>query len=145
MNNLVRRWFVAIPFATLPLWSCQQGSGSESQTPPAQVQAIDGSELSRVILTEAAMERLGIETASVDRVDGPGVVAAVPYGSLIYDAEGGAWVYTVPEALTFVRQAVIVASIEEDVAYLTAGPPAGTHVVSVGAAELFGTELQVDR
>jgi hypothetical protein len=141
MKHLGRRWFVAIPLAALPLWSCQQGSGSESRTPPAQVQAIEGGELSRVILTEAAMERLGIETASVERVEGPGVVAAAPYGSLVYDPRGGTWVYTVPQARTFVRQAVIVASIEGQVAYLTAGPPAGTEVVSVGAAELLGTEF----
>lgn len=145
MRSLARRWCVAIPLATLPLWSCQQGAGSESLTPPAQVQAIDGGELSRVILTEAAMERLGIETASVVGGDAPGVVAAAPYGSLIYDAKGGTWVYTVPQARTFVRQAVTVGSIEGEVAYLTAGPPAGTEVVSVGAAELFGTEFAAAR
>jgi len=144
MKHLRTGWITAIPIAVLPLWACQQGSGSETHASSAQVERVDGSELSRITLSEAAAERLGIETTSVTRTDGPGAgVAAVPYSALIYDASGSSWVYVSPAPLTFVRQAVSIAAIEGDVAYLTAGPPAGTQVVSVGAAELFGTEQNV--
>ncbi|MEJ2205196.1 MAG: hypothetical protein P8170_13930 [Gemmatimonadota bacterium] len=141
MKYLKRAWIAAIPLAALPLWSCQQGSGEETYASSAQVEAVDGSELSRITLTERAAERLGIETTAVTRADGPGsVVAAVPYSAVIYDTQGGTWVYVSTAPLSFTRRAVSVASIEGDVAYLTAGPAAGTQVVSVGAAELLGTE-----
>jgi hypothetical protein len=98
-----------------------------------------------VILTEAAAERLGLQTTRVMNSDGrSSVTGTVPYGSVLYDASGATWVYTVLQPLTYMRHAVSVASIEEEVAYHSAGPPAGTEVVSVGAAELFGTELKID-
>ena len=144
MKNLKRAWIAAIPIAVLPLWACQQGSGSETHASQAQVEAVDGSGLSRITLTEAAAERLGIETMVVTRADGPGsVVAAVPYSAAIYDTQGRTWVYVSTAPLTFTRHAVSIASIEGDVAHLTDGPRAGAQVVSVGAAELFGAELNV--
>jgi hypothetical protein len=144
MKYLKRGWIAAIPIAVLPLWSCQQGSGSETHASSAQVEAADGSGLSRITLTEAAAGRLGIETTAVTRADGPGsVVAAVPYSAVIYDTRGHTWVYVSTEPLIFMRHAVAIASIDGDVAYLTNGPAAGTQVVAVGAAELFGTEQDV--
>lgn len=134
-------WLVLIPLAALALGACQQSSSSEAPTPPARVEAVEGTDLNRVILTDASARRLGIQTATVASVNGPGVVTAtVPYSALVYDAAGGTWVYTSPEPMTYVRHAVSVESIEGDVAYLSAGPAAGTPVVSVGSAELLGAE-----
>lgn len=145
MKHLKKGWFAVIPVVVLPLWSCQQGSGSETHAFQAQVEAADGSEPSRITLTQGAVERLGLQTTVVTRADGPGaVVAAVPYSAVIYDAQGNSWVYVSTAPLTFTRRAVSIASIEGDMAYLTDGPDAGTQVVSVGAAELFGTEQNVD-
>lgn len=77
-------------------------------------------------------------------VSGDGEVRkVVPYSSLLYDGHGQTWVYTSPEALTYVREAVEIENIEGDQAFLLQGPEAGTKVVSVGAAELFGTEFEV--
>ena len=70
----------------------------------------------------------------------------IPYAALIYDAEGGTWVYTKePNALAFVRYAVTVDFIQGDMVVLTEGPPAGTEVVTVGGQELFGTETGVSK
>jgi len=70
----------------------------------------------------------------------------IPYAALIYDADGGTWVYTKePNALAFVRQAVTVDFIEGDLVVLMVGPPAGTEVVTVGGEELFGTETGVSK
>jgi len=69
--------------------------------------------------------------------------AVIPYSAVIYDLKGETWVYTSPEALTFVRERITVDYIEGDQAILTQGPAAGTKIVSVGAAELFGTEFGV--
>jgi multidrug efflux system membrane fusion protein len=67
----------------------------------------------------------------------------VPYASVIYDLSGDTWVYTSPEPLTFVRARIAVDYIEGDTAVLSQGPSAGTRVVTVGAAELYGTEFGV--
>lgn len=67
----------------------------------------------------------------------------VSYSAVVYDVHGDAWVYTNPESLSFVRQPITVDYIEGDRAVLLDGPPAGTAIVTVGAAELLGTELGV--
>lgn len=66
---------------------------------------------------------------------------AVPYASLIYWADGTTWVYGESEAERhYVRLPVKVDRIEGDTVYLRSGPPAGTRIVTLGAAELFGAE-----
>ena len=67
----------------------------------------------------------------------------VPYGAILHDIDGGTWVYETPSPRIFVRRRVELARVVEDVAVLRRGPPAGTRVVTVGAAELFGTEFGV--
>lgn len=69
----------------------------------------------------------------------------VPYAALIYDVAGKTWVYTNPEPLTFVRQSITVDYVDDGVAYLTEGPASGTKVVTVGGAELYGTETGVSK
>lgn len=67
----------------------------------------------------------------------------IPYSSLIYDLNGDTWIYTNPAPLAFVRERVTVDYIDGDNAVLTEGPSAGTAIVSVGVAELYGTEFGV--
>jgi len=116
--------------------------------PPAVVEAIDGREdLHRITLTEQAAERLGIETVAVTPDLGATGRTRIPYSSIIYDAEGIAWAYVEDEARSFVRHALTVRDIvthpDGDYAVLSEGPAAGTTVVSVGVAELFGAEFDV--
>jgi hypothetical protein len=65
----------------------------------------------------------------------------VPYSAVYYDAKGAPWVYVTPKPLTYERQRVAVDRVVGDVAILSEGPPAGTPVVSVGAALLYGAEI----
>ena len=104
----------------------------------SHVEAINGSKLMRVTLTQKAADRLDIKTAKVE-VDGAGIMSA-PYAAVLYDTTGKTWVYTNPEALVYVRHAVVVESIKGDRAYLKEGPPTGTVVVMIGASELYGVE-----
>ena len=67
----------------------------------------------------------------------------VPYGAILYDIDGGTWVYEAPSPGVFVRRRVELARVVEDLAVLRRAPPAGTAIVTVGAAELFGTEFGV--
>jgi hypothetical protein len=107
---------------------------------PGGVEHIEGSELSRVSLTEQAMERLDVQTAEVDR---SGRGAVVPQAAVFVDPDGRWWVYTNPEPLVFVRHEI---EIEREVGrevLLSNGPRPGTHVVVVGVAELYGIEAEV--
>jgi hypothetical protein len=107
---------------------------------PAVVEHVDGSDVSRVVLTKRAAERTGVKTSPV-RAAGEGL--ALPYAALIYDAHGETWVYTNPENLVYVRERVAVERIDGNLAYVSEGPAEGTKVVSVGGAELYGTEFEV--
>ena len=65
----------------------------------------------------------------------------VPYGAVLYDAKGAAWVYTSAQPLAFQRQLIGVERVVGDLAVLSEGPPVGTEVVTVGAALLYGAEI----
>lgn len=120
------------------------GETAVAHEEPAHVEAIEGSELSRVTLTERAAERLDIQTAAVteETVDGSAKLA-VPYAAVIYDTGGNAWVYTNPEPLVYERQAITIDSIDGSFAFVSEGPDVGTMVVTVGGAMLYGTEVGV--
>lgn len=140
MNTRVRLAIV-VALATVVLAGCAQGTVEAAPAAPAAVsEPIAGSELLRITLVEEAVQRLAIETAEVVEV-GPDL--AIPYGALLYDAQGGAWAYTNPEPLVYVREAIEVDHIEDDLVILSAGPAPGTAVITVGAAELYGVESGV--
>jgi cobalt-zinc-cadmium efflux system membrane fusion protein len=65
----------------------------------------------------------------------------VPWSAVVFDVDGGSWVYGAPGQHRYVRRRVAVGHVAGDLAVLTRGPAAGTAVVTVGAAELFGTEF----
>ncbi len=65
----------------------------------------------------------------------------VPYASILYDLNGGAWVYEDMGKHTFARRRVVVDHVVGPEAVLALGPKVGTRVVTDGAAELFGTEF----
>jgi hypothetical protein len=122
------------------------GESAEPSTPddPATVEEIAGSQLKRVVLTQQAAERLNIKTTQVrEQIVASQARTAVPYAAVIYDADGGTWVYTMPEPLTYVREQVTIEDVQADLGILSAGPPMGTVVVNEGAAMLYGTELGV--
>jgi hypothetical protein len=140
------RWLIGgLLIAALQLAACGPTSGSPvSHSQPAKVEHIEGSELSRVILTAEAAKRLDIQTAQVQDTAVSGTQRkVVPYASVLYDLHGVTWAYTSSEPLTFIRHRIDVDRIEGDRAILTDGPSTGTAVVIVGAAELFGTEFAV--
>lgn len=133
-----RRWVVAIlVLGALLLPGCDAvSSESSSESEPYTVEPIEGTDLARVILTADGAERIGLETAAV-------AGTTVPASAIWIDVDGQEWVYTSPEALTFVREAVTVDRYEGDQAVLSDGPLAGTKVVTVGVAELIGSEFGI--
>ena len=64
---------------------------------------------------------------------------------MLHDAYGGTWVYEARPSHAFVRRRVSVRDQVDGLAVLDVGRPPGTKVVTVGAAELFGTEFGVGK
>ena len=119
------------------------GCGSTPAEPPAAPEeaGVQGNNPLEVTVSEQAAERLGIETAQV--AAGNGGRTSVPYAAILYDTEGATWVYTNPSEHLYVRTPVKVDAIQGDTAMIETGPPAGTPIVTVGLAELYGAETGV--
>jgi outer membrane receptor for ferric coprogen and ferric-rhodotorulic acid len=140
MRYMNRLMVTALVMAGVQITACQKHASTHKAEHPATIEKIEGSDLSRVILTERAMQRLDVKT---DQVRAQGGQMVVPYSSLIYDPKGQTWVYTSPAPRTFIRQKVEIDRITGDSVILNDGPPAGTVVATVAVAEIYGTELKV--
>jgi hypothetical protein len=145
--NRLNHWGAMACLAVAPFVSgCQQQAAQAEHEHPASVEHIQGSEISKVTLTEQAMQRLDIRTGAVTEEKSPRSEhpqKAVPYSALIYDPQGNTWIYTNPQERVFVREQVEVDFIDGDHVYLAKGPEPGTAVATVGVAELYGTEFEV--
>lgn len=64
-----------------------------------------------------------------------------PWSAVVYDIEGGTWVYAVKAPHVYARARVEVRRVAGGLAVLARGPAPGTQVVSEGVAELFGSEF----
>lgn len=93
-----------------------------------------------VEFTPEGAKRTGLRTEAVERT---GRRVSVPYAALLYDPEGKTYVYTSPKELHYVKAEVRVARVESGRVVLARGPPRGTRVVTTGAVEVYGTELEV--
>jgi hypothetical protein len=140
------RWLAAgcLAASALALAACGTAPAPEL-TSPAQVVPVAGSSVPRLVLTPAAVQRLGIQTQPVATA-APGTAGAtevIPYAAVVYDTDGSSWTYVQTAADTYVRQRITVTVIRGDVSLLSAGPPVGAQVVTVGSAELLGTEYNI--
>ena len=142
MQRRKRLIVLVLIVAGLLLAACggQTSADEASNSEPAKVEPVDGTELNRVILSAKAAERLDIQTALVQVESSGTQQTVIPYAAVLYDPNGETWTYTSPEPLVFVRQDFSVDHIEGDLAVLLDGPPPGTAVVTVGATELWGIE-----
>jgi hypothetical protein len=140
-----RAWAVSgfvLAVVALPLSGCTEVE-TESATgyEPAKLEPVKGDgDLQRVTFTAEGAKRIGLRTATVRRA---GEHTVVPYAALLYDPDGNTYVYTSPRALEYVRAEVRVRGVEGDRVFLSDGPPMGTEIVTVGATEVYGTELEV--
>jgi multidrug efflux pump subunit AcrA (membrane-fusion protein) len=65
----------------------------------------------------------------------------VPWAAVVFDIQGGAWVYEQVQPHVFARRRVEIRHVANDLALLERGPAPGAAIVTAGAAELFGTEF----
>ncbi len=123
--------------------ACGGATTSDEKVPPAILESVEGSDVGRVTLTQEAARRIGISTETVaigESPRSPTDQLMVPYGAVVYDAEGNTWAYVNSRALEFERHPITVDFVEGDTAFLLAGPTVGTPIVVMGTAELSGFE-----
>jgi hypothetical protein len=137
----LRRITVVLSVGALILSACREAPSDEHVIDePVKVEHVGGTDVARLTLIAKAAERLGIETA---RVEKEGKQTLISSAAVIVDPDGDFWVYTNPEPLVFVRHAIRIDYEEGGQAYVSAGPRPGTKVVTVGVAELYGAEFGI--
>ena len=140
MKHINRLVMIILIFAGFLLPACggAQIPVTGDKVAPSKLEPIAGTDLSRVILTEKAANRIGVQTAPVR-----GLV--IPYAAVIYDTEGNTWIYTNPAPLTFVRVPVVINRIEGDQALLAQKLESDAPIVTRGVAEIYGAETGVSK
>jgi hypothetical protein len=128
--------------AALPVAGCSEVESETSEGyQPAKLEPVEGQEdLQRVTFTPEGARRIGLRTAPIGRAGGRLVM---PYTALLYDPEGKTFAYTSPAPRTFLRVPVEVDRIDGGRVVLDDGPAPGTAVVTIGAAEVRGAELDI--
>ena len=132
---------IALVVAAMSVSACAEVESSAVEGyEPTRLDEVRGTDFLRVTFTEEGARRAGLQT---DTIRSSGRRTSVPYAALIYEPDGKTYVYTSPKPRTFMRTEVKVRDIRGDRALLADGPPAGTTVVTVGAAEVYGAELDI--
>jgi hypothetical protein len=126
--------------AGLTVSACSEVESNLRETYPYKVEPIKGSDVQRVRMKDETAALLPVETTTVRRA---GKRKVVPHEALIYNPDGGSFVYTKPEAQTYVRAPVKVLRVDRGEAVLSDGPRAATTIVTTGAAELLATEYEI--
>src|SRR3954453_650555 len=148
--NVNHRWTLMLLVAgSLPLASCAKlPAEAEPEQTAAKVEhqeKEDPDQRTLITLENEAAKGIDIQTGDVKDVDVNGAKQKVlPYAALLYDTEGQTWTFTNAEPLKFVRQKIKVDRIDGDKVILAQGPAAGTKVVTVGVAELYGSEAEFE-
>jgi hypothetical protein len=108
---------------------------------PAHLESTGPDQPAKVFLTDEAQQRVQLQTTLVRP---HGTEVSVDHAALVYDKKGKPWVFTVIGPLTYMRSAIDIKEVRDDnLVILSSGPPAGTEVVTVGAIELWGAELEI--
>jgi hypothetical protein len=148
--KLNHRWILALLVAgCLPLAACKKmAEEEEGEGTVAKVVHQDEAHPDQptiITLDEDAVKRIDVQTAAIEDMDVSGAKQKVmPYAALLYDTSGETWAFTSAEPMTYVRQKIKVDRIEGDKAILAEGPAAGTQVVTVGVAQLYGSEEEFE-
>jgi hypothetical protein len=107
---------------------------------PAALESTGPDKPARIILTDEAVDRVALQTTEVKPL---GKELTVDHAALVFDKAGKPWVFMVVAPRTYLRAAIGIEEVQNNLVILSAGPPAGTQVVTVGAIELWGAELGI--
>jgi hypothetical protein len=131
---------LALLVVALGVSACAEVPSNLVENNPYELEPVEGTDLQRIKLPDETAARIDLQTARVSTARGR---TAVPHTALIYNPDGDVFVYTRPAPQIYVRAPVTVRRVEGEQALLLDGPPAGTIVVTVGAAELLATEYEI--
>jgi RND family efflux transporter MFP subunit len=81
-------------------------------------------------------QRLGVSIPLAESQES----SVVPWSAIVFDVNGGTWVYVRTASRTFARRRVTVQYTLGEDAVISSGPPVGAQVVTAGVQELFGAE-----
>jgi hypothetical protein len=127
---------------SLALAGCTQVEEFESTNEPTSVKPVKGQEdIQQVTFTADAARRVALRS---DTVRTSGAETSIPYAALIYNEEGNTYTYVSRKPLVFVRVPIGIDHIAHGKVFLRRGPPAGTRVVTTGAAEVYSAEFGVE-
>ena len=131
---------LALLASGLALGACSEVESNLRENQPYKVTPIAGTDIQRVTMEDATAALLPVETTTVRR---KGKRKVVPHNAVIYNPDGGAFVYTKPKAETYIRKPIEIIRVSGDDAVLSKSPPFGTTIVTTGSAELLATEYEI--
>ena len=128
----------------VPSWPSLVVAAPRSRYPwqpyrPAHLESMGPDQPARVILTDEAQRRIQLHTTLVSH----GADISVDHVALVYDKKGKPWVFTVMGLLPTCVRPWGSKGERGQPADSELWPAAGTEVVTVGAIELWGTELEI--
>jgi hypothetical protein len=124
----------------LGLAACDEVPSNLRENQPYTVEGPEDAKIKRVKMEDATAALLPVETVTVRRA---GKRKVVPHNAVIYNPDGGAFVYTKPKAETYIREPIEIVRVDGDDAVLSDGPRSGTTIVTTGSAELLATEYEI--
>jgi hypothetical protein len=136
-------WVIGAVLLAMGATGCAKSSTFDNQpaeNTTASVKNVNGVE--QVTLTPDGARRIGVRTGSIGTSGGRKVI---PYAAVLYAANGSTFTFVSPKPRVYHEARIVVERIDGNRAILRRGPAAGTPVVTVGSAELIGTEHGVEQ
>jgi multidrug efflux pump subunit AcrA (membrane-fusion protein) len=131
---------LAVIAAGVLLAACDEVPSNLREAQPYTVEGPEDAAIKRVKMADATAALLPVELTSVRR---EGERKVVPHDAVIYNPDGDSFVYTKPDAETYVRAPIEITRVQGNTAVLSEGPKAGTTIVTTGSAELLATEYEI--
>jgi hypothetical protein len=131
---------LAVLASGLVVGACSEVESNLRENQPYTVEGPEDAAIKTVKMEDATAALLPVELATVRKDGGRKVV---PHNAVIYNPDGGSFVYTKPQAETYIRAPIKIVRVDGDDATLSKGPPSGTKIVTTGSAELLATEYEI--
>ena|SRR5688572_28056365 len=142
LPSMPRRLGVGLALAAcmLVVGACDEVPSNLRENQPYTVEGPEDAAIKLVKMEDATAALLPVELTRVRREGGRKVV---PHNAVIYNPDGGSFVYTKPKAESYIRAPIEIVRVTGDDAVLSKGPRAGTSIVTTGSAELLATEYEI--
>jgi hypothetical protein len=131
---------LALVACALAVGACDEVPSNLRESQPYKVEGPEDAAIKTVKMDDATAALLPVRVAEVGT---QGDRKVVPHNAVIYNPDGGSFVYTKPAAETYIREPIDIVRVKGDDATLSKGPSAGTKIVTTGSAELLATEYEI--